>query len=64
LLVDERHQADLPVGFGEDQQPVDQGRVDNQPARVREDFDLETVCPPSTWARVAAPAAAVAGVAE
>ncbi|MEV4129380.1 hypothetical protein [Nocardia sp. NPDC049707] len=26
--------------------------VDSQPARVCEDFDLETVCPATTWARV------------
>ncbi|MGQ4599246.1 hypothetical protein [Nocardia sp. R6R-6] len=37
----------------------DLAHVDDRPARVCEGFDLETVCPPSTWARVAAPAAAV-----
>ncbi|MEV6320169.1 hypothetical protein AB0M45_03075 [Nocardia sp. NPDC051787] len=26
--------------------------VDNQPARVCEDFDLQTVCPPETWLRI------------
>ncbi|WP_330230884.1 hypothetical protein OHA40_33945 [Nocardia sp. NBC_00508] len=31
-------------------------QVDDRPARVCEDFDLETVCPPGTWARVAASA--------
>ncbi|MCP2291651.1 hypothetical protein APR08_004589 [Nocardia amikacinitolerans] len=30
--------------------------VDDRPARICEDFDLETVCPPSTWARVGPPA--------
>ncbi|WP_454197026.1 hypothetical protein [Nocardia sp. Marseille-Q1738] len=34
----------------------DLAQVDDRPARVCEDFDLETVCPPVTWARVAAPA--------
>jgi hypothetical protein len=29
----------------------DLGHVDNHPARVCENFDLETVCPPSTWTR-------------
>lgn len=29
----------------------DLAQVDNQPARVCEDFDLETVCPGETWAR-------------
>jgi len=28
----------------------DLAHVDNQPARVCEDFDLETVCPATTWA--------------
>jgi hypothetical protein len=28
--------------------------VDNQPGRVCEDFDLETVCPATTWTRAAA----------
>jgi hypothetical protein len=27
--------------------------VDDQPARVCEDFDLETVCPAETWVRAA-----------
>ncbi|MET8871596.1 hypothetical protein [Nocardia sp. NPDC004604] len=31
----------------------DLAQVDDQPARVCEDFDLETVCPATTWARVA-----------
>ncbi|MEV0028747.1 hypothetical protein [Nocardia sp. NPDC050793] len=34
----------------------DLAHVDDRPARICEDFDLETVCPPSTWARVGAPA--------
>jgi hypothetical protein len=33
----------------------DLAAVDNRPARVCEAFDLETVCPPTTWARVAEP---------
>lgn len=33
----------------------DLSAVDDQPARVCESLDLETVCPPTTWARVAAP---------
>lgn len=33
----------------------DLAQVDDQPARVCEDFDLETVCPATTWARVAHP---------
>ncbi|WP_330228883.1 hypothetical protein OHA40_22635 [Nocardia sp. NBC_00508] len=32
----------------------DLAHVDDRPALVCEDFDLETVCPPVTWARVAA----------
>jgi hypothetical protein len=35
----------------------DLAHVDNNPGRICEDFDLETVCPPETWARVAQPAA-------
>lgn len=31
----------------------DLAHVDNQPARVCEHFDLETVCPATTWARSA-----------
>ncbi|WP_063044307.1 hypothetical protein [Nocardia pseudovaccinii] len=31
----------------------DLAHVDDQPARVCEDFDLETVCPATTWARAA-----------
>lgn len=31
----------------------DLAQVDNQPARVCEDFDLETVCTGATWARTA-----------
>lgn len=38
-------------------------QVDNQPARVCEDFDLETVCPATTWARVAGPAPVETGAA-
>jgi hypothetical protein len=30
----------------------DLAHVDDQPARVCEDFDLETVCPATTWARI------------
>ncbi|MEV2218483.1 hypothetical protein AB0E01_01210 [Nocardia vinacea] len=41
----------------------DLAHVDNQPARVCEEFDLETVCPATTWARVAHPAPAEAGAA-
>jgi hypothetical protein len=37
--------------------------VDNQPARVCEDYDLETVCPATTWARVAQSEPTEAGVA-
>jgi len=33
----------------------DLAAVDNSPARVCEDFDLETVCPPTTWARTYEP---------
>ncbi|MEV4124609.1 hypothetical protein [Nocardia sp. NPDC049707] len=33
----------------------DLAQVDDQPARVCEHFDLETVCPATTWARVAVP---------
>ncbi|WP_253788119.1 hypothetical protein [Nocardia amikacinitolerans] len=33
----------------------DLAHVDDRPARICENFDLETVCPPSTWARVGAP---------
>ncbi|RJO76967.1 hypothetical protein D5S18_12235 [Nocardia panacis] len=39
----------------------DLAQVDDQPARVCEDFDLETVCPATTWAKVARPAPAEAG---
>jgi hypothetical protein len=35
----------------------DLAHVDNDPARICEDFDLETVCPHETWARVARPTA-------
>lgn len=31
----------------------DLAHVDNQPARICEDFDLETVCPATTWTRAA-----------
>lgn len=41
----------------------DLDQVDNQPARVCEDFDLETVCPATTWARVARPASVETGAA-
>ncbi|MFF0528367.1 hypothetical protein ACFYT3_08250 [Nocardia amikacinitolerans] len=34
----------------------DLAHVDDRPARICENFALETVCPPSTWARVGAPA--------
>jgi hypothetical protein len=33
----------------------DLAHVDNQPSRVCEKFDLETVCPETTWARTAHP---------
>lgn len=33
----------------------DLAHVDNQPARICEDFDLETVCPAQTWARAVEP---------
>lgn len=35
----------------------DLAQVDDQPARVCEEFDLETVCPATTWTRVASRAA-------
>ncbi|WP_433726145.1 hypothetical protein ACQP0C_32325 [Nocardia sp. CA-129566] len=41
----------------------DLAHVDNQPARVCEDFDLETVCPATTWARTARPVTIEAGAA-
>lgn len=41
----------------------DLAQVDNQPARVCADFDLETVCPPQTWARVMYPAPIETGAA-
>jgi hypothetical protein len=41
----------------------DLAHVDNQPARVCEDFDLETVCPGATWARAAHTAPARSGAA-
>ncbi|WP_433726235.1 hypothetical protein ACQP0C_32570 [Nocardia sp. CA-129566] len=41
----------------------DLAQVDDQPARVCEDFDLETVCPATTWARVACPAIPETGAA-
>ncbi|MGW4773589.1 hypothetical protein ACWEO2_36825 [Nocardia sp. NPDC004278] len=41
----------------------DLAQVDDQPARVCEDFDLETVCPATTWARVAYRAISETGVA-
>jgi hypothetical protein len=41
----------------------DLAHVDNQPARVCEDFDLETVCPATTWARAVHPAPAQTGAA-
>ncbi|MEV6324728.1 hypothetical protein AB0M45_26600 [Nocardia sp. NPDC051787] len=34
----------------------DLAHVDYRPARVCDDFDLETACPPRTWSRVAASA--------
>ncbi|WP_157124182.1 hypothetical protein [Nocardia pseudovaccinii] len=42
----------------------DLAHVDNRPARVCEDFDLETVCPATTWARVAHSATTEAEVAR
>ncbi|WP_433680073.1 hypothetical protein [Nocardia sp. CA-119907] len=41
----------------------DLAHVDNQPARVCEDFDLETVCPATTWARTVRTATVEAGAA-
>ncbi|MGW4769628.1 hypothetical protein ACWEO2_16480 [Nocardia sp. NPDC004278] len=41
----------------------DLAQVDNQPARVCEDFDLETVCPATTWARTVRPVVVEAGAA-
>ncbi|WP_169541801.1 hypothetical protein [Nocardia jiangxiensis] len=41
----------------------DLAHVDNQPARVCEDFDLETVCPAETWVRAVQPARVESGVA-
>jgi hypothetical protein len=40
----------------------DLAHVDDQPARVCENVDLETVCPPGTWARVTAPTHTIAKV--
>jgi hypothetical protein len=37
--------------------------VDHQPARICDDFDLETVCPATTWTRATQPAPAHAGAA-
>ncbi|WP_024805442.1 hypothetical protein [Nocardia sp. BMG51109] len=39
----------------------DLAQVDDQPARVCEDYDLETICPATTWARAAAPRPAETG---
>ncbi|MFX0579560.1 hypothetical protein [Nocardia nepalensis] len=41
----------------------DLAQVDNQPARVCEDFDLETVCTATTWARTARPVSVETGAA-
>jgi hypothetical protein len=41
----------------------DLAQVDDQPARVCEVFDLETVCPATTWARVTLPVPGEAGAA-
>ncbi|MBY8862379.1 hypothetical protein K7711_38315 [Nocardia sp. CA2R105] len=41
----------------------DLAQVDNQPELVCDDFDLETVCPPETWARAAQPAPIESGAA-
>ncbi|WP_433683410.1 hypothetical protein [Nocardia sp. CA-119907] len=41
----------------------DLAHVDNQPARICDDFDLETVCPATTWARAAKSVSAEAGAA-
>ncbi|MFE9325435.1 hypothetical protein ACIHDR_29020 [Nocardia sp. NPDC052278] len=41
----------------------DLAHVDDRPARVCEDFDLETVCPATTWARAARPGACAVGAA-
>ncbi|WP_433621165.1 hypothetical protein [Nocardia sp. CA-120079] len=37
--------------------------VDDQPARVCEDFDLETVCPATAWVRAARPGPRAVGAA-
>lgn len=45
---------DLAAGLDADVIVVyDLSHVDNQPGRVCECFDLETVCPATTWARAA-----------
>ncbi len=41
----------------------DLAHIDDQPARVCEDFDLETVCPATTWARAARPGPCAMGAA-
>ncbi|MFF3569227.1 hypothetical protein ACFYXQ_15765 [Nocardia jiangxiensis] len=41
----------------------DLAQVDDQPARVCEGFDLETVCPAETWARIAHPVSVESGAA-
>jgi hypothetical protein len=66
------HDAADPVGYalgmaaGLDVAAIvvyDLAHVDNHPARVCDDFDLETVCPATTWARAAQPAPVEAGAA-
>ncbi|MFI7670372.1 hypothetical protein [Nocardia sp. NPDC049526] len=41
----------------------DLAHVNDQPARVCADFDLETVCPATTWARTARPGHCAVGAA-
>ncbi|MEU7628520.1 hypothetical protein AB0C34_00850 [Nocardia sp. NPDC049220] len=54
----------IAVGLNVDAIVVsDLAHVDDQPARVCADFDLETVCPPGRWARATASAPTIAEVA-
>ncbi|MEV6337808.1 hypothetical protein AB0M12_24165 [Nocardia vinacea] len=41
----------------------DLAHIDDQPARVCEDFDLETVCSATTWARAVRPGPCAMGAA-
>ncbi|MEG8177752.1 hypothetical protein GZH49_04280 [Nocardia terpenica] len=69
------HDTSDPIGYvlgiaaGLDVEAIvvyDLAHVDNQPARICEDFDLETVCPATTWARARfqSPPGAVVGAAD